>query len=153
VSRLPETSARAAPENLAVLLREPLLAITDHIHARLAASGHPEVRPAHGVVFQFVDDEGTHVSTLAQRAQMTKQSMAELVAHLETHGYVERIPDPADQRAKLVRLTDRGRDAVPVAQQAIAELEALWSELLGERDMTRLRGLLQRLNEALAAHC
>jgi DNA-binding MarR family transcriptional regulator len=153
VSRLPETSARAAPENLAVLLREPLLAITDHIHARLAASGHPEVRPAHGVVFQFVDDEGTHVSTLAQRAQMTKQSMAELVAHLEKHGYVERIPDPADQRAKLVRLTDRGRDAVPVAQQAIADLEARWSELVGERDMTRLRGLLQRLNEALAAHC
>jgi DNA-binding MarR family transcriptional regulator len=91
------------------------------------------------------------VSTLAQRAQMTKQSMAELVAHLERHGYVERIPDPADRRAKLVRVTQRGRQVIPIARQAIAEVEARWSEALGERDMKRLRGLLARLNERLGA--
>jgi DNA-binding MarR family transcriptional regulator len=147
--RLPDTAARGAPENLAVLLREPFLAIADHIHARLAERGHPEVRQAHGAVFQFLDDEGTHVSTLAERAQMTKQSMAELVAHLERHGYVERVPDPADRRAKLVRLTPRGREAVPVAREAIADLEARWSDVLGERDMKRLRRLLERLGQAL----
>jgi DNA-binding MarR family transcriptional regulator len=147
--RLPDTTARRAPENLAVLLRELLMAVNDHIHARLCEEGHPEIRIAHGVVFQFIDDAGTHVSTLAQRAQMTKQSMAELVAHLERHGYVERIPDPADRRAKLVRVTSRGRQAVPVARDAIAEVEERWSEVLGERDMNRLRGLLERLNEKL----
>jgi DNA-binding MarR family transcriptional regulator len=148
--RLPDTTARSAPENLAVLLREPLLAVNDHIHARLCQAGHPEVRTAHGVVFQFIDDAGTHVSALAQRAQMTKQSMAELVAHLERHGYVERIPDPADRRAKLVRVTPRGRETIPLAREAIAEVEARWSEALGERDMERLRGLLERLNAGLA---
>ena len=147
--RLPDTTARRAPENLAVLLREPLMAVNDHIHARLCAEGHPEVRTAHGVVFQFLDDGGTRVSTLAQRAQMTKQSMAELVAHLERHGYVERIPDPADRRAKLVRVTPRGRAAIPLARDAIAEIEDRWREALGERDMKRLRGLLERLNEQL----
>jgi DNA-binding MarR family transcriptional regulator len=148
--RLPDTTARSAPENLAVLLREPLLAVNDHVHARLCQAGHPEVRTAHGVVFQFIDDAGTHVSALAQRAQMTKQSMAELVAHLERHGYVERIPDPADRRAKLVRVTPRGRETIPLAREAIAEVEARWSEALGERDMERLRGLLERLNAGLA---
>jgi DNA-binding MarR family transcriptional regulator len=149
--RLPDTSARSAPENLAVLLREPLMALNDRIHGRLAEAGHGEVRMAHGAVFQFLDDEGTHVSTLAQRAQMTKQSMAELVAHLERHGYVERIPDPGDRRAKLVRVTPLGREAIPVARKAIAELEAHWTEALGERDMKRLRALLERLNETLGA--
>jgi DNA-binding MarR family transcriptional regulator len=148
-SRLPDTSARTAPENLAVLLREPFLAINDHIHARLAEQGHTHIRQTHGVVFQFLDDDGTHVSTLAQRAQMTKQSMAELVSHLERHGYVERIPDPGDRRAKLVRVTRRGREVIPLARRAIAELEADWAEVLGERDMARLRGLLERLGETL----
>ena len=45
------------------------------------------------------------MSVLAERAAITKQSMAELVAHLERHGYVERVPDPTDRRAKLVRST------------------------------------------------
>jgi DNA-binding MarR family transcriptional regulator len=81
---------------------------------------------------------------------MTKQSMAELVAHLERHGYVERIPDPADRRAKLVRVTRRGRQVIPLAREAITEVEARWSEALGERDLERLRRLLARLNARLA---
>ena len=84
--------------------------MTDALMVRLAALGHPEVRAAHGAVFEFLDDAGTRVSVLADRARMTKQSMTELVAHLERHGYVERVPDPADGRAKLVRATARGRE-------------------------------------------
>ena len=108
-SRLPETSARSAPENLAILPgavpgRDELL------HRRFAERGHPEIRPPHGNVMQFLDDGGTRVSVLSERAQMTKQSMAELVAHLERLGYVERVPDPSDRRAKLVRATPRGKE-------------------------------------------
>jgi DNA-binding MarR family transcriptional regulator len=78
----------------------------------------PEVRAPHGNVFRFLDDDGNQVSELARRAQITKQSMAELVAHLERHGYVERVPDPQDRRAKLVRPTDRGRDVDAIAREA-----------------------------------
>jgi DNA-binding MarR family transcriptional regulator len=135
--------------NLAVLLREPFRIGSEQLHARLAERGHPEVRAPHGNVFQFLDDEGTRVSVLAQRAQITKQSMAELVAHLERHGYVERIPDPADGRAKLVRATRRGSEVYAVARQFVAELEQQWTARLGERKMRRLRGLLAELNDAL----
>jgi DNA-binding MarR family transcriptional regulator len=148
-SRLPDTSARGAPENIGVLLREPFLALTEHVHERLAEAGHPEIRPAHGNVFQFLDDEGTRVSDLADRAQMTKQSMAELVAHLEAQGYVERVPDSSDRRAKLVRATRRGRKSYPLALAAIAETEARWTERLGEAKMRRLRKLLEELNAGL----
>jgi DNA-binding MarR family transcriptional regulator len=148
-SRLPDTTARAEPLGLGGLLREPYLALSEEIHARLAEHGHPDLRIAHGNVFQFLDDGGTRVSVLAQRAQMTKQSMAELVAHLESHDYVERVPDPSDGRAKLVRATARGREVFPHARAAMAEAEARWSERLGEAKMRRLIALLRELNEDL----
>jgi DNA-binding MarR family transcriptional regulator len=148
-SRLPDTSARRAPENLAILLREPFRIGSERLHERLAERGHPDVRPPHGNVFQYLDDGGTRVSVLAQRAQVTKQSMAELVAHLERHGYVERVPDPEDGRAKLVRATRRGGEVYAIAREFVAELEARWTANLGEAKMRRLRELLVELNAQL----
>jgi DNA-binding MarR family transcriptional regulator len=148
-SRLPRTTARAAPENLAILLREPFRIGSERLHERLAERGHPDVRPPHGNVFQYLDDGGTRVSVLAQRAQVTKQSMAELVAHLERHGYVERVPDPTDRRAKLVRATARGREVYAVAREFVRELEEEWTQRLGRERMRQLRELLHELNDAL----
>ena len=137
------------PENLAILLREPFRTMNEELIGRLAARGHPEVRYAHGSVFQFLDDAGTRVSVLAERAQITKQAMAQLVAHLEAHGYVERVPDPSDRRAKLVRTTARGRDVFGVVREFLAEVDARLAARLGEAKVRRLRALLQELNEAL----
>jgi DNA-binding MarR family transcriptional regulator len=148
-SRLPATSARSAPENLAILLREPFRTMTVRLHDRLVEAGHPEVRTAHGAVLQFLDDAGTRVSVLAERAGMTKQSMAQLVAHLEAHGYVQRVADPADRRAKLVRATARGRAVFAVAREVTAEVEAELTERLGAARLRRLRALLQELDAAL----
>jgi DNA-binding MarR family transcriptional regulator len=148
-SRLPKTSTRSPHESIGVLLREPFLAVTEDLHRRLTERGHAEVRPPHGMVFQFLDDEGTRVSVLAERAQITKQSMAELVAHLEEHGYVERIRDPSDGRAKLVRSTARGQEVTAIARQGLAEIESEWASRVGAEKMRRLRALLEELNRAL----
>ena len=148
-SQVPQTTARRTPENLAILLREPFRIGSERLHQRLAESGHPEIRPPHGNVFQFLDDSGTRVSVLAQRAQVTKQSMAELVAHLERHGYVERVPDPGDGRAKLVRATARGSEVYAIARQFVAEIEQQWTERLGKAKMRQVRELLRELNQAL----
>lgn len=141
--------ARHAPENLAILLREPFRAGNEVLHRRFAERGHPEIRPAHGNVMQFLDDGGTRVSVLADRAQMTKQSMAELVAHLEQLRYVERVPDPSDRRAKLVRATPRGRQLYAIAREVVAEVEAEWTKRLGKAKMRQLRKLLEELNAGL----
>ena len=122
-SRLPVTSARRAPENLAILLRQPFRALSEELIDLLAVRGHGEIRYAHGSVFEYLDDAGTRVSVLAERAHMTKQAMAELVAHLEAHGYVERIPDPDDRRAKLVRATARGRAVFAIVREFLAEVD------------------------------
>ena len=148
-TRLPDTTARRAPENLAILLREPFRTMSDELMRRLEERGHPEVRLAHGNVFQFLDDDGTRVSVLAERAQVSKQAMAQLVAHLEEHGYVERVPDPRDRRAKLVHATERGREVFAVAREVTAEVEARVTEALGEAKVRRLRALLEELGAAL----
>ena len=136
-------------QNLGILLREPFRVASERLHQRFGERGHPDVRAPHGNVFQFLDAGGTRVSVLAQRAQMTKQSMAELVLHLERHGYVERVPDPSDRRAKLVRATPRGQEIYAIAREFVAETEREWTERLGEQKMRRLRALLEELNAAL----
>ena len=148
---LPDTTARRAPANLAVLLREPFRFATAVLHEEFARRGHATVRAAHGNVMQWLDDDGTRVSLLAERAEMTKQSMAELVAHLERCGYVERIPDPSDRRAKLVRATARGKELYAIAREVVSNVESEWTHQLGERKMRELRSLLTELNAAVDA--
>jgi DNA-binding MarR family transcriptional regulator len=147
--RLPKTTAREAPENLGILLRESFRTMNEAVIERLAERGHGEVRYAHGNVFQYLDDAGTRVSVLAQRAGMTKQSMAQLVEHLERHGYLERVPDPADGRAKLVRTTARGKEVFAIVREVVGELEGRIEAALGRAKLDRLRALLKELDAAL----
>jgi DNA-binding MarR family transcriptional regulator len=142
---LPVLHGRERPANLVVLLREAYLRLNDIVLVRLAQQGHEAVRPAHAAVFQYLDDTGTTVSLLAERARMTKQAMAELVRHLEAHGYVRRVPDPTDGRAKLVLPTDRGNEVVELAQGLTPEIEEQISALLGAERTAALRTDLETL--------
>ena len=148
--RIPLAAGRERPANTVVLLREAFVALNDLVIDRLAERGHGVVRPAHGAVFQYLDDTGTTVSLLAERAQMTKQAMAELVRHLETHGYVVRVADPADRRAKLVLPTDRGRDVFATAQGMVPEVEDRIRSLLGDDRALALRNDLEAIRRAAA---
>jgi DNA-binding MarR family transcriptional regulator len=148
-TRSPMTGGRPRPENLAVLMREVFRSLNDRVLDRLAERGHGVVRPVHSAVFEYLDDTGTTVSLLAERAQMTKQGMAELVAHLETHGYVVRVPDPTDRRAKLVLPTERGKEVVRIAQELVPELENWVGELLGADRARALRTDLEVLRQAV----
>ena len=123
--------------------------MTDELMQRLTERGHPEVRFPHGNVFQYLDDDGTRIGVLAERAGVSKQAMAQLVAHLEVHGYIERSPDPVDRRAQLVRATARGREVFAIARELMAEIEARLDQRLGTAKTRCLRALLEELNDAL----
>ena len=148
--RLPLYKGRERPTNLVLQLRETFVALNDLVLVRLAERGHEHVRPAHGAVFQFLDDTGTTVSVLAERAQMTKQAMAELVGHLETHGYLQRVPDPTDRRAKLVLATDRGREVFAIAQGLVPEVEARVESIIGADRMAALSSDLDAIRSEVA---
>src|SRR3712207_4666682 len=83
-------------------------AAATELHGRLAAAGHGDIREGHGCVFGFIEPEGSRLTSLAERSGLTKQAVGEAVDDLQRLGYVERVPDPSDGRAKLVRLTEKG---------------------------------------------
>ena len=130
---------------IGALLRIPFQAAVDRIYEGLTSAGYSDMGPAHYVVFQHLPLEGMHLTELAERAQITKQSMSYLVDYLQERGYVERVPDPVDGRAKLVRYTERGREVDRVARQIVQRLEEDWACRLGEHKMDQLRQLLQEL--------
>ncbi len=110
---------------------------------RLAATAYSDIRVSHGCVFGTIDPEGTRLTDLAERAHMTKQSVGEAATDLEQRGYVERVPDPSDGRAKIIRLTNRGRDAQAIGRGLIDDIERDWAERFGVERIAALREALE----------
>ena len=133
--------------NVGVLLFVPYRAMETRVFEGLAAAGFADLTPAQARVFQRIAPEGSRLTDLAAQAAITKQSAGFLVDQLERNGYVERVPDPADGRARLVRIAERGTRSVEASRGIVAQVEAEWTAHLGERRMTQLRRILADLRE------
>jgi DNA-binding MarR family transcriptional regulator len=136
-----------APLNTGVLLFLPYRAMEARVFAGLAERGFDDLTPAQARVFQRIADRGSRVTELAEQAGITKQTAGFLVDQLERAGYVERVPDPDDGRARLVRITERGARSVAASAGIVAEVEAEWTAHLGARRMDQLRQILADLRE------
>jgi len=130
---------------IGLLLRLVYQHYAQAIDAALREAGFGDIRPGAANVFPFVPPEGITVSRLAELARVRKQSMAQAVDQLEASGYVERRPNPADQRSRLVFLTDRGRSVPPVTHAAAQRVEERWAQLIGPAEFDALRASLLRL--------
>jgi DNA-binding MarR family transcriptional regulator len=140
------------PRPLPALLTGVKLAAIDKLRGRIAEAGHPEIREGHGCVFGFIDlDRGSRLTDLAAQAGLTKQAVGEAVTELERIGYVMRVPDPQDGRAKIIKLTDRGMDAVIKGRRIFAEIEREWAEQIGPELMASFREAATRI-AALEGH-
>ncbi len=62
------------------------------------------------------------VSELAEREALTQPGTTTLVNRLEAAGQAERVADPSDGRAALVRITDVGRAVLAERHRARTEL-------------------------------
>ena len=111
---------------LSIAFDQAMAAVTAEV-----APHHPDLRPAHLQIFRLGSIEGRRATELAALARMTKQSMHELVGHLERHGYLTREVDPGDVRARLLRLTPRGQQLEDQVVAASARLQLSWREALG----------------------
>jgi DNA-binding MarR family transcriptional regulator len=133
------------PLPLGALLIRPAFAMRTRIQRAIEAAGFDDFRLAHQNVFAWVPPSGIRLGELARRAQLSKQTMSELVAYLEAHGYVERARDPTDGRAWIIRRSSRGDAVDGVAQQALLDTQREWASVLGENDFQVLLELLRRL--------
>lgn len=134
---------------IGALLRIPFQVVVKRIHDGLARAGFDDLSPAHFVVFQHMRPEGVRATELAEQAQITKQSMGYLIAYLEERGYVKRVADPHDKRARLVQLTERGQALDATARAIVQQVEQEWSQYLGADRFAQLQQLLRDLIAAL----
>lgn len=132
--------------NLPLLMFIAHRAVENRVLEALRAAGY-DATVAQGRVFQRIGPNGTRLTELAEAAQVTKQTAGYLVDQLERAGMVERVPDPADARARLVRITSKGAETVPLSKAVLSEIEAEWTEHLGKRRMDQLREALTMLRE------
>ncbi|MER7014034.1 MarR family winged helix-turn-helix transcriptional regulator [Saccharopolyspora sp. NPDC000359] len=137
-------SADAPGFELPLLLFAGFRSLIDQLHAELAEQGHPDVRPAYGFAMQAIGPDGATASELGRQLGISKQAAGKTADRLEKLGYAERADDPADARRKLLRLTDRGVDALVKSAAIFDDLRARWAEALGE---DRLRDLESGLRE------
>jgi DNA-binding MarR family transcriptional regulator len=128
------------PRPLPALLSQVKNLAVQAMFGRMAAQGFDDIREGHGCVFGFIDlEKGSRLTDLAERAGLTKQAVGETVAELERKGYLERVPDPEDGRAKIIKLTQRGVDAALTGRRLFAEIENEWAERYGEERIAALR--------------
>ncbi|HTU84873.1 MAG TPA: MarR family transcriptional regulator [Solirubrobacteraceae bacterium] len=127
------------------LLEQGFDVFAEEMGRRVADTPYSDIRISHGCVFGNIDPDGTRLTDLAERAHMTKQSVGEVASELERRGYLERVPDPGDGRAKIIRLTERGREAQALGFQIIGELEEEWAERFGAERIAALRDALEAI--------
>ncbi|WP_225868948.1 MULTISPECIES: MarR family winged helix-turn-helix transcriptional regulator [unclassified Nocardioides] len=121
--------------------------VEQRVSDAVLAAGYDDLTPAMGRAAARLSDDGIRVTELAEQARITKQSASVLVDQLERAGYVERVPDPSDARARLVVIAPRGRAVQQVARRTERAIEREWAAHLGPERMAALQDALLALRE------
>jgi DNA-binding MarR family transcriptional regulator len=120
-------------QNLGLLCFYPSRAMEARLFTALAAAGFDDMTPAQARIAARIGPHGTRLT--------------DLVDQLERAGYVRRVPDPTDKRARLVQMAERGQEVVALARRIEHDVEAEWTAHLGQETAAQLRAALERLRE------
>jgi DNA-binding MarR family transcriptional regulator len=139
----PTADVPAMPTLMFVAFRAAESQVLDAVRA----GGFADLTLAQCRIAQRLSPNGIRVTDIAEQAQVTKQTAGALVDELERSGYVSRIPDPSDARARLVILTERGVALCELAASEVAVIEAQWRDRIGPKRYQQLRDALIALRE------
>jgi DNA-binding MarR family transcriptional regulator len=132
--------------NLGLLLFIPYRHMESAVLAALKEHGH-DLPLSQARVFQRIAPGGSRLAELAEAAQASKQTVGSIVDQLERSGYVRRIPDPTDARAKLVTVTAKGHELVELSRPVVQAIETAWEAHLGATRARQLREALTLLRD------
>ena len=133
-----DSDMRSVPALVQLLARHG----AHRLRAEFAAAGMPALRPVHALLLVPLLGGGRHASSLAADLGITRQAVAQVVTTLERDGYVQRITDPGDARAKLVCLTPHGRAALRAMRANALATEEAWRRQLGDSRLAEFRATL-----------
>jgi len=144
--------AQAKQESIGQLLFKAARLLDETAVARVnRAARSTALRPVHTKLFPHIDFEGTRLVAIAERLGVTKQAVSQWVSELAEMGVVELIADPDDGRAKRVRFTSRGVEAIHHGLGVLRGIEDEVTAQVGPRRMAALRETLADLVPALEA--
>src|SRR4051794_39462184 len=135
-------------EHIGRLLLRAQRAFSLRSFEKLRKLGHEGLTLAQANLIAHLDTTGTRITTLAERANISKQAVGQLVLELEERGYIERMVDEKDRRATLVNFTEAGWKFLQDANQVKREIETEYTDILGEPGFQSLKQLLTRLIES-----
>lgn len=119
--------------------------LRDQVLEGVRAAGYGDLNPAHVALARNPALDGSRPSEIAERMQITRQSVHELITHMEHRGYLVREADASNGRARIVRLTDSGRRLEREVRAQARAAEAQIAGLIGEQPWTQLRDALTML--------
>jgi DNA-binding MarR family transcriptional regulator len=126
------------------LLRFPHEVVVARLLTALNQNGFDISATELGVLL-YPGPDGRRPIDLARQCNMTRQAMNYVLAGLERRGYIERSTGPSSA-ARVVRLTDRGREMVPLIRNCVATIEKEWAAHLGAQRFDALRETLHELS-------
>ena len=126
-------------------MRLGLHEIRTRIYVGVTEAGFDDLRPAHVTLFRWPGPDGRRPTDVAADAQISKQRVNDLLRDLERLGYLGLERDPADSRARIIRLTKRGKRLHEVAVGVHAAIEREWAQAVGPRRYQQLRQTLTQL--------
>jgi DNA-binding MarR family transcriptional regulator len=141
----PEWHDDAVP-GIGALLRLPLYDLRARIYAGVAEAGFDDIRPAHVTLFRWPGPDGRRPTAVAADAQISKQRVNDLLRDLERAGYLELHRDPSDDRAKIIRLTDRGWGLQRTAIDQHHAVEDEWAAAVGAERWAQVRATLAEIS-------
>lgn len=134
--------------NLGVMLFVAYRQLEERAYAAVLAAGAADLTMAQARLMSRIDAGGSRITDLATQARVTKQTASFLVDALEQAGYVERVPDPSDGRARLVRLAVKGLALVPIGQHAVETAIGEWTEVVGDDRLREITRTLAAITDA-----
>jgi DNA-binding MarR family transcriptional regulator len=123
--------------------------VRDQMYAGVVAAGYDDLNAAHVGLWRYPGLDGLRPSQVADQAGITKQSVNDLLGHLERHGYLGRVPDSADGRARLIRLTPKGQRLQDTIYAEAGAAQLRIAEILGPRRFAQLHSSLELLTKML----
>ena len=147
-------SKKVQSADVAAVLVAAARAHTGAVMERLALRGYADFPFASASLLWLMDESGTRSTTLAQRGGVTKQAMSQLVRMMERQGYLEQVPDPNDTRAKVIRMTPRGKAVKTACVEVREELNQRIAKIVGKdkaREMESSLGAVTKMFSDIAA--
>jgi DNA-binding MarR family transcriptional regulator len=137
-----ESFSSRAGQTIPVLVQLLARSGAERLRGEFAAQDMGGLRPLHALLLVPLLGGGRRASDLAETMGVSRQAVAQVVTRLELDGYLTRIADPGDARAKLVCLTPRGRAALRTMRATALAVEDEWRQRLGAERLAGFRDTL-----------